>query len=402
MSEYTNPVQVRGNEVFFHGEKTYIFGRSSFKFLGQLKQSEAKAREWIHLNQQMGINNLRVFGEYEGWEGHPMFGSGPRLDGIWDLTALRKGDRPKDITPLNRTMLTRLYRLADETGMSFEYVIDATLKGEKEMEAGTVSHCIARTLEAARRIAFEYPAAKIIFNFHNEWNAHNAVGLDLRELNRQAMRARRWYKGEDKRVSFVSPGEGWTPECFPEAVIMVDGGSDDEFEYRCGGGPRDFQFATIHPERSGDWWELPETLPWLRSHGKPVFFNESKCYYDKADIPRVAEWYPNIGGLTHDLEKYLIFMRNCGRSNIHFTIHDEKGMQSDPSWPTWTTELEAELGGAPVPKVLYQREIIAAYQMVLSRYPDEEAFKIYDGHLKNGMTWAELVDVLMRSDERTK
>jgi hypothetical protein len=373
------------------------------------KNQLGKAKEWIEWNQSLGINLLRVFGETEDWYDHGMFGSPPNNKKVWNLDELRAGHRPKSLTVKNEKMVTELFRLSHQTGMAFEYVIDATLKHTPGVDAGVIGHCIRQTMSKFRTLQSEYPGALILVNFHNEWGAHNKAGLTLQELNSQAMRARRWKKGSETAVQFTKPGEGWEPEQWPEGAIMVDHGGRDDFEYRCGTGPYDFAMAAIHPERvpeDREWWQMPNTLPWLRSHGRPVYFSESKLNVDDRDAARAMAWYGNRRSWSDDLEHYIDFMETAKDNGIHFCIHDEKGMQTDAGWPRLTTRLEEYLGGNPPPPppppegVDFRREIDAAYQLVLGRDADPSGYKTYNKALNDGGTWYHLVDNLMRSEER--
>jgi hypothetical protein len=138
-------LRVNGNKVFFNGVETYIRGRSSFKFMAWInshysgKNQLGKAKEWIEWNQSLGINLLRVFGETEDWYDHGIFGSPPNNKKVWNLDELRAGHRPKSLTVKNEKMVTELFRLSHQTGMAFEYVIDATLKHTPGVDAGNES-----------------------------------------------------------------------------------------------------------------------------------------------------------------------------------------------------------------------------------------------------------------------
>jgi len=366
-----NTVEVKNGKILFDGRETYVLGRTSFKLMALLNQhfkgspaNDAplhQAEKWIEWCQKLGFNLLRIFGETEDWlvNRHPMFGSYPQNHKVWDLNQLLRGERPRRLTRLNERMLEMLFKLSQSTGMAFEYVVDATLKHTKRnnghIPAGTIGHCIRQTLTFMRTLQGGFPKAKIIVNFHNEWDAHNKAGLELGELNAQAGRARRWVRvdGNKKETakSFTSPGAGFEPEQWPEAVIMVDHGGRDDIEYRCGSGTDDFMLAAIHPERaSRDWWELPPTLNELRSFGQPVYFSESKMFVDPADRERAGQWYGgNRRSWTDDLTRYLQFIETAKNEDIHFCLHDEKGVGTYINWKKSPIESELDAGVEPPP-----------------------------------------------------
>jgi len=161
--------------VLFNGVVTPILGRSSFKFMAHLRYGNLDgAKNWIEHNQKLGVNLLRVFGETQYWEGHPMFGSPPILSDVWDYGALENGHRPTEVTGLNARMLRDLFSLSAQTGMAFEYVVDATMKhADPPIPWGTIGHCVRQTLSFMRKLQQEFPKALIMVSTHNEWDAHS-------------------------------------------------------------------------------------------------------------------------------------------------------------------------------------------------------------------------------------
>lgn len=360
-------LRVQGKNILFNGEaQDFILGRTSFKFLGHVHAGNIEgARNWIEHNQRIGVSLLRVLGETHYWQGHQMFGSPPRIDNVWDWGSLENGHRPTSIENNNRKILDALYNLSQETGMAFEYVVDATMKhAAPDIPWGTIGHCIRQTLRASLELEDKYPNALVMFNFHNEWDAHsdgswrrqygdvpNRRDLALAEVNQQARRARRWKRGEETVVSFNSPGSGWSPEQNPGATILLDHGGRDTIQYNTGTGPNEYPIIALHPSRSGEWWNHTnrDYLQYLNGP-VPVYFSESKMYVDPVDRERALEWYPREVGWTTDLDKYMQFLDGAKELGIHFCIHDEKGIGTQSDWPREETPLESELlgrGGSP-------------------------------------------------------
>jgi hypothetical protein len=357
-------ITTEGKNVFFNGEQVHILGRSSFKFMGHLRWGNVDgAKNWIAHNQKLGINLLRVFGETEFWDGHQMFGSPPTITDVWDYNALSHGHRPTQVSDLNGKMLTDLFKLSHETGMAFEYVVDATMKhASPDIPWGTIGHCVRQTLRYMRVLQELYPKALVMVNTHNEWDAHSfgswhanygdisATELRekaLREVNMQASRARRWKNGDAVQVSYTSPGPGWEPEQWPECTLIVDHGGRNDIEYDASPGPHHYDMKTLHPRRDGEWWKVCERID--QPGDIPTYFSESKMWVDPADSVRAQQWYRSGTAYTTDLTKYLYFMDDAIEKGIHFTIHDEKGMQTDSGWPRDLTVLENELLGSGPP-----------------------------------------------------
>ena len=418
-------IERQGKKILFNGEQVQIFGRSSFKALGHLRAgNEAGLRNWIDHCQRYGFNLLRVFGETEYWESHPMFGSPPTIKDMWDGGALQNGDRPKGLKDINRQVIDSMFRISQETGMAFEYVVDATLKHAtpKDIAWGTIGHCVRQTLSFMRGMQDKYPRALVMVNFHNEWDAHSQgswraqYGKEmsardlranaLRELNMQASRARRWKNGDMTEVSYISPGHGWEAEQWPEAVILVDHGGRVEIEYKADVSPDSYDLVTLHPSRGGEWWKH-DGRPYLKYLDGPIptYFSESKLWVDPVDAARAKTWYPNLNGWTTDIDKYVTFMEGAKNLGIHFVVHDEKGMQSQSGWPRAETKLEDYLkGGAPPPppaRHRYARIIDPAYREILGRPEgaDPGGLEHYNALMANGMTEADMREVLIRSQE---
>jgi hypothetical protein len=249
-----------------------------------------------------------------------------------------------------------MFKMSQETGMAFEYVVDATLKhADDPIPWGTIGHCVRQTLAYMRDLQAKYPNALVLVNFHNEWDAHSRQSWladpkvqtkkrALKEVNAQAMRARRWIKDDDVEVSYTSPGVGWDPEQWPEAVIIVDHGGQNEIDYAANEGPSTYDMYTLHPKRGGRWHTLVDVgvFDQYLAGPLPTYFSESKLWVDPVDGERAAGWY-GAQSYTTDLGKYEHWVDSAVAEGIHFVVHDEKGMQSVSSWPRSETLLEARL-----------------------------------------------------------
>lgn len=405
-------------------------GRDSFKLLMWVANGKApKAERWIERNQKLLGQDvvLRVLGETEGWEGHPMFGGYPKDPGVWDIEdireRIRRNDRPiKRLTPLNETLLKWMCEQSQKTGVAFEYVCIATLKHTKGpggehgewLTTGVGDHAIRQTAAYLRELISvknaPYPRAKIIFHSCNEWGAHNKWKMTTKKVNDWSDRFYRWARVVDgdreHRLQYKSPGSDWVAEQWPEGFITVDGTTGHDIQI--GHEPGYMKMSLEHPDRDRQkWWELPPTYQTLRddARGQPFGYNESMMIAEAGEEERLTDWYGRKGW-TVDLPHYLEWMENCDDAVRYFIIHDEAGMQADGDAPM--TDLERELGGyeppsppppPPPKKVSYRKIVTQAYREVLGRKPDPGGLEHHNGRMRGGLTEAELREGFIRSEE---
>ncbi len=427
-------LEMRFNKWIVHGErKPCWIGRDSFKLANMLSLHftghggwEDKANRWIEHNQRLLGEHviLRVFSETGGWSGHPMFGAAPADQGIWDIEHLRdlseKGRRITELTPLNKRIVEWLLKASHETGVCFEYVVDATLKHIEGLTTPMTGHAIRQTALYMRELQQDkYPNAVILMEARNELFAHNRMKTTLRQANMWATRFYRW-KDEEGNLAIRrnSPGDEYFPEQWPEGYIILDQTDKDLFPFDVGTEAGKYQMGCIHPDRAPDdrkWWELPTTMEQLRTdcRGAPLGFNESKTYCDAEDKDRCLAWYGGAWKVTFDLDKYLEWFGACTTKGgvDYYIIHDEKGMQCDVDWPRKVTRLEAALGGAeppppppppPPPGVDYRPIIDRAYREILGRPGEQAGLNHKNEKMRDGWTEAEIREEMIRSEEYRK
>lgn len=444
-----NNLSQRNGKWVVDGEvKKCWVGRVSFKLANMLSKYFAgmdgqkwlvMSERWVEHNQELLGEDviLRVLGETKGgWnKGHPMFGTEPVDAGIWDLEDLRKrsaeGRRIEELTELNKKVIGWLMKTSHETGVAFEYVVDATLKhtpglgtaDNEWLRTSITNHAIRQTCAYMRELWLKkYPKVKIIVEARNEWTAHNKMKTKLNQVNMWANRMYRWEREHDgdteHKLRFKSPGSDWHCRQWPEGYIVVDRSVGNDVHV--GTEPGEFQMGLRHPDRDGKWWELPDSMEQDRGdcNGAPLGFNESILCADEEDEDRLKSWYG--GGYTTRLNKYLRWMESCKQAIDYYIIHDEKGMQCDVDWPRKETRLEAELRGSspppsppeppgptpPAPPPLpapdeidYSRVIGLAYRQILGRAPDTVGLRNYNQRMRGGLTEASLREILIRSVE---
>lgn len=389
------------------GQATTLKMRTSFKFMGWLNQYVStgqsqyldKAKAWCERVKTQGFHGIRVFGETEDWQGQ-VFGDAPQNTGVWNLDALRRDERPRELTHLNQQMLEALLDLLNNHELIAEYVVDATLKHTQGVSAAMISHCIRETAAWFRGYG-PTNVMNVILSGHNEWDMHNNAGNTLAEINMQAKRMRRWKNDEgETTVSFANPGGTFQAEQWPEAVFMVDHGGANDVEYNYGRGPDEYSVWAIHPERSGAWWLLSSSA--VMGRDVPRYFSESKCF-----DPQAAEHGFSEVSCTGDLDKYLQFMYAALEEGISFCVHDYVGITTDPDQPL--SELEKHLAGtgAPPPPpptnpLPFAHVIRQAYLDILQRAADLEGIRSYNAAMRTGMREAQMRQSLLDSEEFAK
>jgi hypothetical protein len=240
----------------------------------------------------------------------------------------RDGVRTKELNVTAKKVIEWFFRESEATGVAFELVIDATMKHD-DIPRGEIDHIIRVVGVYMGEMAKIYPKALIIPETRNEWNAHSRT--PLQDVN---MWATRW----------------WRDNYWPGAPLIVSPGGSNEATYRIGGDG--YRAYITHPERGGDWENVPvKETPRQRRNAKgfPVGYNESMYLVEKEDLPRVREWY-RPSGWTADFSKWVRFYENARKNVDYFIIHDEKGAQCDPNWPRSLTRVERMfLGNSPPP-----------------------------------------------------
>ncbi len=466
---------IDGDQWVVYGERPQCWvGGDAFKLSNLISKGAAgHGREFFDLGSRWVEHRQRILGEHHhervfnetgGWtKNHPMFGSYPADAGIWDVGDLRKragaGQRIKRLTPINEDVLEWLMKTSQETGVTFEIVIDATLKHTPGLSTAITDQAIRQTSEFLRALYLgeledrgHYPGATVIIEARNEWQAHNLHGTTLHQVNMWAERFRRWeWDGQGDRPWEFShaPIKNYVCRQFPEAPFIVDNSMDG---VNVGREPRNFSEMNMHPTRSGDWWTMEiikriddqiYTMEQFKAdaRGAPTSFNESKMWVDPEDLPRIlgqetvdgrtgatnAAWY-HAWSYTSDIGKYNLWLDNCTSPGgvKRFTVHDEKGMQTIYDWPRAETLLEAVLRerfgssspeppspeppGPPEPptpaRVDYRPAIDMKYQHVLGRKPeqyDPPGYEYYQDKLENwGWTLQMVEESMLRSEGYAK
>lgn len=379
-------VEVRNGKFWFNGERQeMVWGRSCFKLANQVTYHYTgqggghwglhSAREFVDFHMvDLGVPEgfvCRVFLETAAWSpcevgadtnnGKPdscMFGSEPRDQGFWNGSdwnvqkeqtnrdQLRDGNRQRSLDPVGEKVIEWFYKTSEESGMAFELIVNATTKHDR-IPVSEIDHIIRQAgVFMGEEMEAKYPRAVVIANWMNEWSAHSQATVD--DVNMWAVRTHR---------------DNYFPHS--DHPIMVDGGGANRAAYDVGREDGKYRSYQIHPERGAGWETYPSPAEMQRlrndARGMPVGANES-MYYVSANGRNGTEntlgWY-RPGGRTANFADYKKFLDwqldiNAVRDGFdYFIIHDDKGAQSQKSWPRGMTEVDrwimANLGGNTPP-----------------------------------------------------
>ncbi len=118
---------VRGTSFLWNGQPRQLHIATSFGWLGLLRQRRFKeAKQWLERMKNLGMDGIRVFGEYRDWQHNFFFSQVPALYDLWDWNA-RRGSLVV-ITKLHEKLLARAIEYLQEFDMIMEYSVSATVK----------------------------------------------------------------------------------------------------------------------------------------------------------------------------------------------------------------------------------------------------------------------------------
>lgn len=400
------------------------------------------AKQWVEHNQEIfGREDvvLVVFGEEGGWNpcpGEPtpscMFGQEPRDQGAWNIVQLQnlaaRNSRVKreHFTNINLKTIEFAFKVSHETGCIFEWCVDATLKHDTGLNVGSIDHIVRQTASYMRELQAKYTQAAFVLRPRNEWKAHQGFPVTLKNVNMWATRMYRWKKGEETRVSFSSPGDGWVAEQWPEVFLIVDRGGGNTVAEDIGPEPGKYKMANIHIARKGEGWDWRDPVPQIGqlrtdARGQPVGSNENMF---GVSMEGTLDWYRNVNGRNvvftrKGLEDQMLFYSNNVPIFDYFCVHDDIGKKANAAWNP-DTKFEAALaeffGGSvvvppPTESFRYAAQIQDDWDLILGHpLKDEatmrsrnEAYRLfYEEGDAHGMSKAQHQDLLLRSDEFKK
>ena len=295
---------------------------TSFGLLGYIANFQADvAARWLDRMQEIGMDGVRVFGEYKDWEENFFFSRVSPLYDVWDWEANRGSQI--QIRPKMARTLRRAIKLLQQRGMVMEYVVSATAKALPLIPGYQDHMCraIAQWFDDWEQANGPH---NTMFEIANEYDVTRQPRLtpnEIREIGR------RWRVARPEN-------SGGRPD-HPGSLLGISEGGE-------GAGQWDTQYpvdtlshVNIHSPRGRGWTDVkPEIKRYYDKYRKPVFLNENMHYMSPEQW---AEWIPQIpswaGLSTKDHRSILIQAQNTFDAGASYCLHFMTGMLSDPSLP---------------------------------------------------------------------
>jgi len=320
---------VKGTSFTWNGEKRLLHMATSFGVLGWIAERESDvAARWLDRMQAIGMDGVRVFGEYKGWEDNFFFKQVPPLYDVWDWKASR-GSAVK-IRPKMARVLRRAIKLLQQRGMVMEYVVSATAKSLPLISGyqGHMCRAISQWFD-------EYEQAlgphNTLFEITNEYDTGRFHKLDA---------ARIWDIGRRWRVARPENPDG-RPDHPGSLLSISEGGEDpDDFGWKIEYPVETLSHINIHSPRNREWRSVGfEIDRFKEKYRKPIYLNENNHYMSKEEwdewIPRIPGW---AGISTRDAKGIIIQAEQTFAHQASYCLHFMTGMLTDPDRPMTRVE----------------------------------------------------------------
>lgn len=325
-----NPVKLetKGTSFTWNGAKRQLHMATSFGLLGWIANRQTDvAAAWLDRMQTIGMDGVRVFGEYKDWEENFFFSRVSPLYDVWDWEA-RRGSAVT-IRPKMARTLRRAIKLLQQRGMVMEYVVSATAKALPVIPGFQDHMCraIAQWFDDYEQALGPHNTLFEICNEYDVTRQQQLTANEIREIGR------RW------RVSRPENEDG-RPD-HPGSLLSIseggEGSGDWDIEYPV----ETLSHVNIHSPRDKNWKDVGEDIDgFLKRYRKPVYLNENMHYMSKAEwdewIPRIPGW----AGLSSKDHKGIIEQATEAFDHkASYCLHFMTGMLTDPTRPMTKVEL---------------------------------------------------------------
>ena len=317
----------KGTSFTLNGVKRQLHMATSFGWLGLIaNRRSADAARWLDRMQSIGMDGVRVFGEYKDWEHNEFFSQVAPLYDVWDWSA-RRGSAVV-IRPQMARTLRRAIKLLQQRGMVMEYVVSATAKA-LPLIPGYQDHMCRAIAQWFDDYEQAFGPHNTLFEIANEYDVTRQPSLtpnEIREIGRRWRVARPENPGQraDHPGSLLSISEGG------------EGSGDWAIEYPV----ETLSHVNIHSPRGRDWIQVGEEIDRFTTlWKKPVYLNENMHYMSKAEwdswVPRIPKW-AGLSSKDHRgiVEQSQITFAHGGSYCLHFMT----GMLTEPDRPITKVE----------------------------------------------------------------
>ena len=301
---------------------------TSFGLLGHIaEQNSDVAARWLDRMQLIGMDGVRVFGEYKDWEENFFFSRVAPLYDVWDWQANR-GSKIQ-IRPKMARTLRRAIKLLQQRGMVMEYVVSATAKA-LPLIPGFQDHMCRAIAQWFDEWEQANGPHNTMFEISNEYDVTRQPRLTPNEIRDIG---RRWRVARPEN-------SGGRPD-HPGSLLGISEGGEGAGKWDTNYPVDTLSHINIHSPRRRGWQDTaPEISRYLSRYKKPVYLNENQHYMSAEEW---AEWIPQIGsweGLSSKDHRGIIQQaHNTFEAGASYCLHFMTGMLTEPDRPF--TKVEA-------------------------------------------------------------
>ncbi len=318
---------VKGTSFTWNGDKRQLHMATSCGLLGWVANHQIDvAAQWLDRMQAIGMDGVRVFGEYKDWEDNFFFKQVSPLYDVWDWQA-RRGSAVQ-IRPKMARTLRRAIKLLQQRGMVMEYVVSATAKA-LPLIPGFQDHMCRAIAQWFDDWEQAFGPHNTLFEISNEYDVTRQKALTPDEIRNIG---RRW------RVNRPE-APGGRPD-HPGSLLSISEGREGSGDWDIKYPVSTLSHINIHSPRDRDWTSVGNDIDFfLDTFGKPVYLNENNHYMSKDEW---AEWVPQIpqwAGLSTKDHNGIIEQANDAFSHgASYCLHFMTGMLTDPARPVTKVE----------------------------------------------------------------
>jgi hypothetical protein len=302
---------------------------TSFGFLGWIANHQVDvSAQWLDRMQSLGMDGIRVFGEYADWEGNLFFGEHniPPLYDVWDWQA-RRGSAVQ-IRPKMARVLRRAIKLLQQRGMVMEYVVSATAKA-LPLIPGFQDHMCRAISQWFDDYRNAFGPHNTMFEIANEYDVTRQKQLTANEIRDIG---RRWRLARPENP-------GGRPD-HPDSLLSISEGGEGSGDWNIEYPVETLSHVNIHSPRGRDWPQVgPEINRFLAKYKKPVYLNENIHYMSRDEwdvwIPRIPKW---AGLSTKNHVDVILQAEEAFNEGASYCLHFMTGMLTDPSRPLTKVE----------------------------------------------------------------
>lgn len=311
----------RGTSFTWNGKPRTLLMGTAFGFMG-LSLDDKK--RWLDRMQDIGMDGVRVFGEYMGFTGKFFWDQLAPLPDNWDWDAVGS---EIDILPEHAKILRQTIRVLQQRGMIMEYVITATLKGraDKLKDPSFRGHMCRAIGRWFYRYELEHGATNTLFEIENEYDTVAPERrLTLETIDKIA-----------RRFRIIRPENSPPDPDYPGSLIGISEGGQSPNDWKVGYDTTHMSHIPFHSPRVRDWEIVgPDIRKMQREFGLPIYLNENIHYMTGEEwrewVPQIPKW---AGLSTTNAKRVLEQAIDAIDNGASYCLHTMTFMITNPNRP---------------------------------------------------------------------